>query len=67
VDSYGRVRCTFHAEGMRIREAARVFGLHRETISKMLQFSLPPGSLRSEPVRLSPPAYTGDRVVNYNN
>jgi transposase len=36
---------------MSIREAARVFGLHRETVSKMLRFSVPPGYRRSEPVR----------------
>ncbi len=51
VDLYGRVRRACHVEGMSIREAARVFGLHRETVSKMLRFSVPPGYRRSEPVR----------------
>ncbi len=51
VDLYGRVRRACHVEGMPIREAARVFGLHRETVSKMLRFSVPPGYRRSEPVR----------------
>ncbi len=38
-------------EGMSIRETARVFGLHRETVSKMLRYSVPPGYRRIEPVR----------------
>ncbi len=40
-----------HVEGMSTRDAARVFGLHRETVSKMLRFSVPPGYRRSDPVR----------------
>ncbi|MFC6928869.1 IS21 family transposase, partial [Novosphingobium lubricantis] len=32
------------------REAAKVFGLSRETISKMCRFSLPPGYTRTKPV-----------------
>ncbi len=51
VDLYGRVRRACHVEGMPIREAARVFGLHRETVSKMLRYSAPPGYRRSGPVR----------------
>jgi transposase len=35
--------------GMSIREAARVFGLHRDTVRKMLMYSLPPGYRRSSP------------------
>jgi transposase len=45
---------------MSIREAARVFGLHRDTVRKMLMYSVPPGYRRSERVsrpRLDP--YTG--------
>lgn len=39
-------------DGISIREAARVFGLHRETVRKMLKFSIPPGYRRArEPVR----------------
>lgn len=38
VDLYGRVRRACHVDGMPIREAARVFGLHRETVSKMLRY-----------------------------
>ena len=32
------------------REAARVFGLSRETVAKMYRFSLPPGYTRTKPV-----------------
>ena len=32
------------------REAARIFGLSRETILKMCRFSLPPGYTRTKPV-----------------
>ena len=33
-------------EGMSIREASRVFGLHRDTVRKMLPHSVPPGYRR---------------------
>ena len=29
-------------DGMSIREAAREFGLHRDTVRKMLKYSVPP-------------------------
>ena len=51
VDLYGRVRRACHVDGLSAREAARVFGLHRETVSKMLRYSVPPGYRRSGPVR----------------
>jgi hypothetical protein len=35
-------------EGKSRREAAQVFGLSRETISKMCRFSAPPGYVRSK-------------------
>lgn len=35
-------------EGSSRREAARVFGLSRETVLKMCRFSLPPGYTRSK-------------------
>jgi transposase len=43
-----------------------LFGLHRETVSKMLRFSVPPGYRRSEPVRRPKlDAFTGviDRIL----
>ena len=36
---------------MSTREAARVFGLHRDTVRKMLQYSVPPGYRRRSPPR----------------
>ena len=66
MELYLRVRRACHVEGMSIREAARMFGLHRDTVGKMLMFSLPPGYRRSGPAtrpKLDP--YTGviDRIL----
>ena len=36
VDVYLRVRRAVMVEGMSVREAARTFGLHRNTVRKML-------------------------------
>ena len=36
---------------MSTREAARVFGLHRDTVRKMLEYSVPPGYRRQSPPR----------------
>ena len=46
VESYLRVRRAVMVEGMSIREASRVFGLHRDTVRKMLAYSVPPGYRR---------------------
>ena len=51
---------------MSIREASRVFGLHRDTVRKMLAYSVPPGYQRQTPPRkpkLEP--FTGviDRIL----
>ena len=51
VDLYRRVRRAHFVEGMIIREAARVFGLHRSTVNKMLEYSAPPGYRREQPPR----------------
>ena len=51
VDMYRRVRRAYFVEGMSIREAARVFGLHRDTVNKMLEYSVPPGYRRERPPR----------------
>ncbi len=47
VDLYARVRYACHVEGKSIREASRVFGLHRSTVRKMLRYAAPPGYQRS--------------------
>ena len=36
VELYARVRRAWMVEGMSVREASRVFGLHRDTVRKML-------------------------------
>ena len=51
VELYARVRRACHVEGMSVREAARRFGVHRETVRKMLRYSVPPGYRREEPPR----------------
>ena len=60
VEIYVRVRRACMVEGMSVREASRVFGLHRDTVRKMLAYSAPPGYRRQDPPRrprLEP--YTG--------
>ena len=46
VEVYLRVRVAVMVEGMSIREAARMFGLHRDTVRKMLAYSVPLGYRR---------------------
>ena len=43
VDVYLRVRRAVMVDGMSMREAARVFGLHRDTVRKMLAYLVPKG------------------------
>ena len=66
VDLYRRVRRAHFVEGMSIREAARVFGLHRDTVNKMLEYSVPPGYRREQPPRrpkLDPYKGVIDRIL----
>ena len=49
VEMYARVRRACMVEGMSVREASRVFGLHLDTVRKMLAYSAPPGYRRQEP------------------
>jgi transposase len=51
VELYARVRRAVQIDQMSEREAARTFGLSRETVRKMLKFSLPPGYRRQAPIR----------------
>jgi transposase len=51
VELYARVRRAVVVEKMSEREAARQFGLARETVRKMLRYSVPPGYRRQRPVR----------------
>ena len=66
VELYARARRACMVEGMSTREASRVFGLHRDTVRKMLEYSVPPGYRRQSPPRrpkLEP--FTGviDRIL----
>ncbi len=49
MEVYAAVRRFVFVEGNSRRKAARVFGLSRETVSKMCRFSLPPGYVRQRP------------------
>jgi transposase len=66
VELYGRVRHACQIEGLSQREAARRFGLHRNTVRKMLAFSVPPGYRRSKPPtrpKLDPFTPVIDRIL----
>ena len=49
VELYARVRRACHVDGLSEREAARLFGIDRKTVSKILKHSVPPGYRRSKP------------------
>jgi hypothetical protein len=49
VEFYARVRRACHVDGLSERAAARLFGIDRKTVSKILKHSVPPGYRRSKP------------------
>ena len=49
VEVYAKVRRAVLVDGMTRREAARIYGVHRNTISKMLAYPVPPGYRRKAP------------------
>ena len=51
VELYARVRRACMVEGMSVREASRVFGLHRVPVRQMLAWPVPPGYRRQDPPR----------------
>jgi transposase len=51
VELYARVRRAVIVDQMSEREAARQFGLARETVRKMLRYSVPPGYRRQQAAR----------------
>ena len=51
MEIYGRVRRAVRVEGRSQRAVAREFGLSRETVRKMLQFAVPPGYQRQQPIK----------------
>jgi transposase len=48
VELYAAIRRAVMADGLSRREASKRFGVHRNTITKMLQYSIPPGYRRRE-------------------
>jgi len=73
VELYAKVRRAVMVDGLTKRAAAQLFGIHRNTVSKMLEYSVPPGYRRRQrPVsRLLGPylgvidvILDGDRQVN---
>ena len=51
VHIYGRVCRAVRVEGRSQRAVAREFGLSRETVRKMLQYAVPPGYQRQQPIK----------------
>ena len=51
MEIYGRVRRAVRVEGRSQRAVARDFGLSRDTVRKMLQYAVPPGYQRQQPIR----------------
>lgn len=49
MDLYRRVRQAHYRDGKSIRQTARLFNLHRQTVRKMLDYSVPPGYQRKAP------------------
>lgn len=66
VELYAGIRRAIMLEGLSRREAAQRFGVHRNTITKMLHYSVPPGYRRRErPVakKLGPHTARIDKVL----
>ena len=60
VEFYLRVRLACHVDGLSEREAARRFGIARETVRKMLRHSVPLGYRRKKtPARPKLDPYVG--------
>ncbi len=51
VENYAAVRQFVFNQGKSRREAARFFGLSRDTVARMCRFSVPPGYTRTKPPR----------------
>ena len=66
MDVYRCVRIACHVDGLSQREAARRFGVLRETVKKMLAHSVLPGYRRREPSKrpkLGPFTSIIDRIL----
>ncbi len=51
VELYGRVRRAVLVEGRSQRAVALEFGVFRDSVRKMLRYSVPPGYQRQQPVK----------------
>lgn len=51
MEIYGRVRRAVRVEGKSQRAVAREYGLSRDTVRKMLQYAVPPGYQRQQPIK----------------
>ena len=51
MEIYGRIRRAVLVEGKSERSVAREFGVARETVRKMLRYTVPPGYRRKEPAK----------------
>ncbi len=51
MEIYGRVLRAVRVEGWSQRAVAREFGLSRDTVRKMLQYAVPPGYQRQQPIK----------------
>jgi transposase len=51
VDIYGRVRRAVLVNGRSQRAVAREFGISRDSVRKMLRYSVPPGYQRQQPIK----------------
>ena len=51
MEIYGRVRRAVRVEGMSQRAVAKQFGLSRDTVRKMLEYAVPPGYQRQQPIK----------------
>ena len=67
MEIYGRVRRAVCVEGRSQRAVAREFGLSRDTVRKMLQYAVPPGYQRQQPIqrpKLGPWIGVIDAILN---
>jgi transposase len=67
VELYGRVRRAVRVEGRSQRAVAREFGISRDTVRKMLQYAVPPGYQRQQPIKrpkLGPWVGVIDAILN---
>ncbi len=67
MDIYRRVRKAYYRDGKSVRQTAQLFNLHRQTVRKMLEYSVPPGyQRRAAPNRPKLSPYVGiiDQILD---